>query len=493
MKLYNTLSRQIEELKPLNPPTVKIYSCGPTVYNYLHIGNWAAYIYWDVLVRALILDGYKPERVINLTDVGHLTSDADEGEDKLVKKAREQGLTAWDIAEQYISAFKTGFDELNLIPPMKFARATDFINEQLELVRKLKQARLTYQIDDGIYLDTAKVKNYGQLARLDIESLKAGARVEYNQAKHSPSDFAVWKFALEANRDMQWSTPIDLLDEPTDAQGNPYELMGFPGWHLECSAIILNTLGEQIDIHTGGIDHIPVHHTNEIAQTESITGKPMATFWVHNNHLKSDGTKISKSLGNGYTLDDLAERGFSAMDLKMLILQGHYQKEGNFSFKALTAAKNRLAAWREIASYRHQIYDDIAQDHDKTINFLAVKHHILDLANDNLNTPQILAVIDEAWQILRSPNTNFRNINRQSLVDFLNQIDSLLGLDLINSTPDIDEALKRLIIERQIAKEQRNFERADQLRQELLTQGIELIDTKNQTLWKRTATTNHAN
>lgn len=481
MKLYNTLSRQIEELKPLNPPTVKIYSCGPTVYNYLHIGNWAAYIYWDVLVRALILDGYKPERVINLTDVGHLTSDADEGEDKLVKKAREQGLTAWDIAEQYISAFKTGFDELNLIPPMKFARATDFINEQLELVRKLKQAGLTYQIDDGIYLDTAKVKNYGQLARLDIESLKAGARVEYNQAKHSPSDFAVWKFAPEANRDMQWLTPVDLLDDPEAG-----EIMGFPGWHLECSAIILNTLGEQIDIHTGGIDHIPVHHTNEIAQTESVTGKPMASFWVHNNHLKSDGTKISKSLGNGYTLYDLAERGFSAMDLKMLILQGHYQKEGNFSFEALTAAKNRLAAWHEIASYRHQIYDDIAQDHDKTINFLAVKRHLLELANDNLNTPQIMAAIDEAWQILRSPAIDFRNIHRQSLVDFIQQIDDLLGFDLMASTPDIDEDAKRLIIERKFAKDNRDFERADTIRAELLEQGIEILDTKNQPLWRRT-------
>lgn len=481
MKLYNTLSRQIEELKPLNPPTVKIYSCGPTVYNYLHIGNWAAYIYWDVLVRALILDGYKPERVINLTDVGHLTSDADEGEDKLVKKAREQGLTAWDVAEQYISAFKTGFDELNLIPPMKFARATDFINEQLELVRKLKQAGLTYQIDDGIYLDTAKVKNYGQLARLDIESLKAGARVEYNQAKHSSSDFAVWKFAPEANRDMQWLTPADLLDD-TEAG----EIMGFPGWHLECSAIILNTLGEQIDIHTGGIDHIPVHHTNEIAQTESVTGKPMASFWVHNNHLKSDGTKISKSLGNGYTLDDLAERGFSAMDLKMLILQGRYQKEGNFSFEALESAKNRLASWREVAAFRHQIYDDIAQDHDKTINFLAVKRHLLELANDNLNTPQIMAAIDEAWQILRSPATDFRNIHRQSLVDFIQQIDDLLGFDLMASTPDIDEDAKRLIIERKFAKDNRDFERADTIRAELLEQGIEILDTKNQPLWRRT-------
>lgn len=481
MKLYNSLSRQIEELKPLNPPTVKIYSCGPTVYNYLHIGNWAAYIYWDVLVRALILDGHKPERVINLTDVGHLTSDADEGEDKLVKKAREQGLTAWDVAEQYISAFKTGFDELNLIPPMKFARATDFINEQLELVRKLKQAGLTYQIDDGIYLDTAKAKNYGHLARLDIESLKAGARVEYNQAKHSPSDFAVWKFAPEANRDMQWLTPVDLLDDPEAG-----EIMGFPGWHLECSAIILNTLGEQIDIHTGGIDHIPVHHTNEIAQTESVTGKPMASFWVHNNHLKSDGTKISKSLGNGYTLDDLAERGFSAMDLKMLILQGHYQKEGNFSFEALESAKNRLAGWREVAAFRHQIYDDIAQDHDKTINFLAVKHHILELANDNLNTPQIMATIDEAWQILRSPATDFRNIHRQSLVDFIQQIDDLLGFELMASTPDIDEDAKRLIIERKFAKDNRDFERADAIRAELLEQGIEILDTKNQPLWRRT-------
>lgn len=482
MKLYNTLSRQIEQLEPLNSPVVKIYSCGPTVYNYLHIGNWAAYIYWDVLVRALLLDGYKPERVINLTDVGHLTSDADDGEDKLVKKAREQGLTAWDIAEQYSQAFLAGFDQLNLVRPLQFAKATDFITEQLELVRRLKQAGLTYQINDGIYLDTSLVKNYGELAQLNVKALQAGARVELNLQKRQITDFALWKFSPvgEAKRDMEWPTPADLLDNSEAG-----EVMGFPGWHLECSAIILNTLGEQIDIHTGGIDHIPVHHTNEIAQTESVTGKPMATFWIHNNHLKSDGTKISKSLGNGYTLDDLAERDFGPMDLKMLILQGHYQKEGNFSFEALEAAKNRLASWREVAAFRHQIYDDINQDQDKTINFLAVKCHLLELANDNLNTPQIMAAIDEAWQVLRSPATDFRNIHRQSLVDFIQQIDDLLGLDLMVSTPDISEELKRLIIERKFAKDNRDFARADAIRDELLEQRIELLDTKNQTLWRR--------
>lgn len=480
MKLYNTASRQIEELKPLQPPIVKIYSCGPTVYNYLHIGNWAAYIYWDVLVRALVLSGYKPERVINLTDVGHLTSDADDGEDKLAKKAREQGLTAWEIAKQYSEAFLAGFDELNLMRPAIFAKATDFIDEQLEVVRRLKQAGVTYQINDGIYIDTAKVANYGKLASLDLDSLKAGARVEFNSQKRNPSDFAVWKFSPndQTKRDMEWPTPLDLLD-------SEQAIMGFPGWHLECSAIILSTLGQQIDIHTGGIDHIPIHHTNEIAQTETITHKPMSQFWVHNNHLKSDGTKISKSLGNGYTLDDLKEHGFSVMDFKLFILQGHYQKEGNFSFEALTSAKNRLAAWREVASFRHQIYDDLERDNEKTINFLAVKHHILDLANDNLNTPQTLAAIDEAWQILRSPNTDFSNINRQSLVDLIEQIDQLLGLDLMASTPDVDESVKQLIIERKFAKDNHDFTRADEIRDELLAQNIELLDTKNQTLWRR--------
>ena len=288
MKLYNTLGAKNEEFQSLEDNVVKLYTCGLTVYSQPHIGNWVAYIYWDLLVRTLQAHHYEVIRVQNITDVGHLTDDADAGEDKMLKGALREGKTAWEVAEKYIKiADHEAYELLGLVRPTHIPRATEYIPQQIDFVKQLEQKGYTYQIADGVYFDTSKLSNYGELAKLDIKGLQFGARVA-DTGKKNPTDFAVWKFSSpDEKRDMEWDSPWGT---------------GFPGWHLECSVMARELLGDQIDIHTGGIDHIPVHHTNEIAQTEAVTTKPFSNFWVHANHLKVDGTKISKSLGNIYTL-----------------------------------------------------------------------------------------------------------------------------------------------------------------------------------------------
>ncbi len=282
LKFYNTPSRKIEEFKPLNPENVKVYTCGPTVYASPHIGNWVAFIYWDILVRTLQLNGYNVTRTMNITDVGHLVSDEDDGEDKLEKGARQEGKTVWEVAEFYTNEFLKGMRDLNLITPDNLSKATDFIPEQIEIIENLSKKGFTYKTSDGIYFDTAKFPKYADFAHLDLENLKAGARVNFNPEKKNLSDFALWKWSpKDKKRGMEW-----------EYCGR----MGFPGWHLECSAIAINTLGETIDIHTGGIDHIPVHHTDEIAQSETFTGKTFSNYWLHCNHMTSEGKKISKWL-----------------------------------------------------------------------------------------------------------------------------------------------------------------------------------------------------
>ena len=271
MKLFNTLGRKLETFKPFDPQNVKVYTCGPTVYSSPHIGNYAAYIYWDLLVRLLKFNGYTVHRVLNLTDVGHLSSDADEGEDKLEKGARTSGKTVWEVADYYAHEFLTGFHALNLVEPTKIAKATDYIAADIQVVDALTKKGYTYETSDGIYFDTSKFAKYADFAKLSLRDLKAGARVALSSEKRNPSDFAVWKFIRpEEKHDMRW----DYLSRP-----------GYPGWHLECSTIIHSELGETIDIHTGGIDHIPVHHTNEIAQSEAAFDKKLAKYWLHCNLL----------------------------------------------------------------------------------------------------------------------------------------------------------------------------------------------------------------
>lgn len=471
LKFYNTLTSQIDEFVPINPDKITLYSCGPTVYDYQHVGNWSAYIYWDVLVRILMANNYKLVRVINITDVGHLTSDADEGQDKLEKGAKREGKTAWEIAAFYSADFIDGINKLNMIAPQYIAKVTDYIPQQLDLIRKLKTRGFTYQINDGIYFDTSKFPNYANFAHLDLDALKAGARVEFNPEKHNHSDFALWKFTpATEKRDMEWETPTDLLD-------NNRRVMGFPGWHLECSAIAMTLLGETIDIHTGGIDHIPVHHTNEIAQSEAATGVRFCNYWLHNNHMKVDGTKISKSLGNGYTLKDIHQKGFAPLDFRMLVLQGSYRNEGNFSFKSLDAAKNRLHNWRNVAALRHQIHDTT-----KVVSLYATSQAIIEAIDNDLDTPKALRIIDEAFSQLT--NAKLSDIDRLAFVELLETIDSTLGLQLIDSTPDISDDDKRIILERNQARSQKDWKKSDELRDQLLSQKIIIRDTEQDSIWK---------
>lgn len=484
LKLHNTLTKKTEKFIPQLGSKVSLYTCGPTVYNYLHVGNWFPYIMWDILVRTLIANGYQPQRVMNITDVGHLTGendgDADTGEDKLAKGARREGKTAWEVAEMYSEDFLAGMEKLGLISPEHIARATDYIPQQLELVRILKDKGYTYQINDGIYFDTSKFPTYAEFAELDLEAQRAGARVEFNPEKRNPSDFALWKFSPKnETRDMEWETPKGLLEKTE-------EKMGFPGWHLECSAIAMHFLGNTLDIHTGGIDHIPVHHTNEIAQSESASGQLFSRFWLHNNHLKSEGTKISKSLGNGYTLQDLEKHSFSPMDYRMFALQSHYRNETNFTWENLQAAKNRLAHWRAIAALRHQVHDTLESEvkemhSDKTIMLVAASQAILEALNDDLNTPEALKVVDIAFAQL--DGKSLRKLHEHGLSQLLETIDETLGLQLQASTQDITDEQKQLILQRNHARTEKNWTQSDEIRDELLKQGIELRDTTSGAIW----------
>ncbi len=483
LQFHNQLSKQIDAFQPINQGKVSLYTCGPTVYNYLTVGNWTAYVYWDTLVRTLQANNLEVTRVMNITDVGHLVSDADDGEDKLEKGAKREGKTAWEVAKYYTDDFLAGMHALNLISPTHIPKATEYIEEQLSLVRILKDKGFTYQISDGIYYDTSKFPTYGDFADLDLEAQKAGARVEFNPEKRNPSDFALWKFTPEdENRDMQWTTPADLIDEGVERQG-------FPGWHLECSAMSMTLLGNTIDIHTGGIDHIPVHHTNEIAQSEAATGVQFANYWLHNNHLKVNGTKISKSLGNGYTLQDLEEKGYDPLDLRMFILQSHYRTEGNFTFDNLTAARNRRLNWRNIAALRHQTHDTLQTDgateeESKTISLYAAAQKLLETLSDDLNTAEGMAIIDRAFDEVLSSKLD--TIHQHALVSFLEMIDELYGLKLLDTTPDINDDQKRLIIERVRVREDKNYARSDEIRDELEKSGIAVRDTASGPIWEYT-------
>lgn len=444
LKLYNTASQKDEVFKPLDD-IVKIYTCGPTVYSFAHIGNLASYIYWDLLVRTLKANGYKVKRVLNLTDVGHLTSDGDEGEDKLEKGAKREGKTVWGIADFYIDAFKKDYTALELTEPDVIARATEYIEQDKQAVDLMTQNGFTYETTDGVYFDTAKFKDYGKFARLDLEGLKAGARVNFNDEKRNVSDFAVWKF-IQPGEDhaMRW----DYLGRP-----------GYPGWHLECSTIINTELGGTIDIHTGGIDHVPIHHTNEIAQTFAMTGQPLAKYWLHCDFITIEGEKISKSLGNIYTIDDLRARGFSALDYKMWVLSGHYRGTRNFTFESLEGAKNRRLNWRNKIALCYQGYEPA----ENAENFSS----ILAGVNNNLNSARAFEVIDSL---------------ELSLSDW-QKVDELFGLGLLKESPNLNEELAEKIKEREDARKTKDFAKSDQIRDELLARNIILNDTPNGTIW----------
>lgn len=461
LQLYNTLTRKVEKFRPVGTEAkkVKIYTCGPTVYSTPHIGNFAAYIYWDLLIRTLKFNGYTPYRVLNLTDVGHLTSDGDEGEDKLEKGARQSGKTVWEVAEYYTNLFLQDYKALDLTPPDVIAKATDYIEQDKALVDQLMAKGYTYETADGIYFDTSKLPTYADFARLDLEKLQAGARVEFSKEKRNASDFAVWKFIqLDEKHAMRW----DYLGRP-----------GYPGWHLECSTIIHTELGEPIDIHTGGIDHIPVHHTNEIAQTLAAFDKQLSRYWLHCNHLTSNGEKISKSLCNGYTIQDLIDKGYSPLDFKMWVLQGHYQSERNFTLQDLDAARKRRLNWRNrIAKCRQGIENLTRAGADGVLNFVlngVNDGRTNEGVNDNLNSAAAFYTID--WTV----ETNLY---------FWQKIDELFGLSLVNDAPDINTECKKLLEQRAEARQNKDYAASDRLRDELAKFNLTVLDTPDGQIWQ---------
>lgn len=462
VELYNTLTRRKEEFRTLEPGVVKMYTCGITVYSHPQIGNWVAYIYSDVLTRTLIAAGYKVERVQNITDVGHLVSDDDAGEDKMEKGARAEGLTAWDVAEKYIKiADEEAFNKLKLLRPNKIVRATSLIDEQIEFVKGLEEKGYTYVIDDGVYFDTSRLDDYGKLAKLDIAGLDAGARVDVG-GKKSKTDFALWKFSpKDQKRDMEWDSPWGK---------------GFPGWHLECSVIARENLGDQIDLHTGGIDHIPVHHTNEIAQTETLTGKkPFSGFWFHNNFMKVDGTKLSKSLNNSYTLEDITDNGYTLQAFKLLVLSSHYRYEGNFSWEIMDSATNSLKHIQDWADLRFQ---NIVSPELKEYNQRVWLRIIENLSND-LRVPDALTYVYGALA-----KVSEFGVDSESIGWLASKIDEILGLWL-TETKDISDEQKELLKKRQKARDEKDFEESDRIRDELKEQGVEVRDDKNGQIWSR--------
>lgn len=449
--LFDTYDRQKRAFVPLEPGKVKIYTCGPTVYDYPHIGNLRAYIFADTLRRMFEFNGYEVRHVINITDVGHLTSDADEGEDKIEARAKEQKRSAWEIAEFFTEVFKQNFVSLNIKSPTVWSKATEHIPEQIALIERLEKLGYTYKTSDGLYFHTSKLAEYGHLARLDICGIKPGARVKEDPEKRNPTDFALWKFSpKDQKRQMEWSSPWGV---------------GFPGWHIECSAMAMKYLGETIDVHTGGIDHIPVHHTNEIAQSETATGKQFARYWLHVAFLTVDGKKMSKSFGNFYVLQDIVNKGYDPLSFRYLLLTAKYSAGLNFTWDSLSGSQKALSSLRErIAEWENA---NAKPDEGMLSEFRGY-------LNDDLNTPQAIAFL---WK--SSGSSISSAVKRATFAEF----DKALGLGLIRrKDDDIPEAIRALAAKRESLRKEKKWEEADKVRIEIESQGYKIKDTKEGSL-----------
>lgn len=456
MKLYNTLTRQKEEFKPMNEGLVSIYSCGPTVYQYAHIGNLRTYVFMDILRRVLQYNGYKLKQVMNITDVGHLVADADEGEDKMMKTARETQKSPWEIAEYYTGIFMNDIAELNIGRPEFVPKATEHINEMRAFVEELVEKGYGYETSDGIYFDIMKFEGYGKLSGLDLEGQIAGARVDVNEEKRHPADFALWKKAPKEHI-MQWPSPWG---------------MGYPGWHIECSAMSRKYLGDQFDIHTGGVDHIPVHHENEIAQSEALLGKPAVRYWLHGEFLLVDNGKMSKSLGNTYTVSDLKKNGISPLAYRYMCLNANYRSKLNFTWDGIKAAQVALDRLLEGVLTHKNAGEQVKVDADLIATF---EKDFDEAINDDLNIPRALGV---AWNAVRYGTKS------NAIYDLLLRMDKVLGLDFANAAeksaneaPAFDPEIEELVNQRQQARKDKNWKLADEIRGKLTEMGIQLEDT----------------
>jgi cysteinyl-tRNA synthetase len=455
MKLFNTLTRNKEDFVPIEPGRAGMYCCGPTVYSFATIGNMRTYLFMDWLRRSLRYFGIEPYTVMNITDVGHLVSDADEGEDKMEKSAREKQKSPYDIAEEYAAAFFADMDALNIVRPELTPKATDHIAEMIDFVQILVDKGYGYEISDGIYFDISKFPGYGKLSRLNLEDQQAGARVEVNDEKRHPADFALWKKAPPEHL-MQWPSPWG---------------MGYPGWHIECSAMGEKYLGERFDIHTGGVDHIPVHHENEIAQSEAKLGRPAVNTWMHGEFLLVDGGKMSKSLNNNYLLSDLKERGFAPMHYRFLCANAHYRAKLNFTWEGMESAKTSYNRLINLLQAHKSGTENADLDAYKTDFDAAIA--------DDLNIPKALGIL---WGMVRLP------VKSKAIYDMAQEFDKVLGLKLdtepeAEEAADLDAEVEALIAERQAARKAKNFARADEIRDMLKERGIALEDTPQGVKW----------
>jgi len=451
--LYNTLAHKKEEFRPIKKGKVGLYTCGPTVYNYAHIGNLRTYIFEDILKRIFLYNGYRVKHIENITDVGHLVSDADEGEDKMMKALKREGLdpnekSLLKLADKYTKVFRNDTRLLNIIEPDKWTMATKHVKEMIKLIRRIEKNGYTYETDDGVYFDTVKFKNYGELAALCNVDLKAGARVEIGNKKN-PSDFALWIKAIGENKNhvMQWNSPWGK---------------GFPGWHIECSAMSMKYLGEHFDIHCGGIDHIPVHHTNEIAQNEGATGKKSVNYWIHGDFLVLDKGKMAKSAGTFITLQTLIDEGFDPLAYRYLNLQTHYRQKLTFSFDSLRAAQNALYNLRDIISGYGKPKGNSAEYESK----------FLEAINDDLNMPKALAVV---WDLIKNQNIE-SSAKKKTLLKF----DEVLGLNLNKvKKEEIPAEVIKLAEKRQEARKNKDWGSADKLRGEIESKGYVVEDQQD--------------
>lgn len=456
LKLYNTLTKQKSDFVPLNGNEVRIYSCGPTVYSYAHIGNFRTYVFVDNLRRILEYNGYILKHVMNITDVGHLESDSDEGEDKMEKAARKEKKSPYEIADFYTKAFFADMDKLHIERPEIIAKATEHINDMLEFAKEIVANGYGYETSTAIYFDVSKLDKYPVLSNRNIDEQIAGARVDVDPEKKNPYDFAIWIKAPE-NHIMKWESPWGL---------------SYPGWHLECSAMSRKYLGEVFDIHTGGVDHIPTHHENEIAQSKGAFGKIPAKIWMHVEFLQVDGGKMSKSLGNVYTITQLEGKGIEPLAYKMFCYTAHYRTKLNFTFDGVMASQRALNRLRE-SFVKHfngneKIEENILQEY---------RNEFLDAINDDLNMPLAMGVV---WELAR----NEKKSNK--LAELLLEFDKVLGLDLKNSEKylkkqkeiDIPEEVKKLVEKRKIAREEKNWTLSDEIRDEIKINGYIVKDTK---------------
>jgi len=456
LKLYNTLTRKKEEFKPLDEKEIKIYSCGPTVYSFAHIGNFRAYVFMDTLRRVLKVNGYSLKHVMNITDVGHLESDADEGEDKMEKAAKKENKDPYEIAAFYTDIFFRDMGRLNIEKPEIIAKATDHIEDMLEFVEELVKKGFAYETSRAIYFDISKLDRYPVLSNRNLDDQIAGARVDVDEEKRNPYDFAVWIKAPKSHI-MKWESPWGL---------------SYPGWHLECSAMGRKYLGDEFDIHTGGVDHIPTHHENEIAQSKGYAGKIPAKCWMHVEFLQVDNGKMSKSLGNTYTLDNLQEKKIEPLAYKLFCYTAHYRTKLNFTFDSATSSQKALNRLREGYVAHTEAEGIVAQEIIDEYS-----QRFIDAVNDDLNMPLAMGIV---WEVVRNQTKS------KQFAELLVEFDKVLGLDIENSKKYIDEQEKielpveilELVEKRKVARESKDWAESDRIRDLLKDMGYIVKDTK---------------